>query len=54
VDCEECSVKCEVWSFKCDIWNSTPLSHKARTHGPGCRTVHAMHASSIDEKCLTI
>ena len=49
VQCEECS--CEVWNFKCDLWNSTSLSHKARTHGPGWRTVHA---SSIDEKGLIV
>ena len=50
------SAKCEVWSVKsavwsveltCDLWNLAPLSHKARTDGPGWRTAHA---SSLDEK----
>ena len=60
VKCKECSVKCEVWSVAFQvwhsltfgyIWNSAPLSHKARTHGPGWRTAHA---SSIDEKDLIV
>ena len=49
VECEDCQVRSAKWSFKCDMWNKTPVSHKARTHGPGWRTAHA---SSIDEKGL--
>ena len=45
-------MQCEVRSFKCDLCNSAPLSHKARTHGPGWLTAHASSIESLDEKGL--